>query len=56
MQERDQPSAAALRDELSAVSERYVAVEVDGDTVVFDTTDPDAWVLSDGAVDPESVR
>jgi len=56
MQERDQPSAAALRRECSAVSERFVAVEVDEETVVFDTTDPDGWVLSDCAVDREDMR
>jgi hypothetical protein len=56
MQERDLPSAAALRRECSAVSERFVAVEVDEETVVFDTTDPDGWVLSNCAVDREDMR
>ena len=56
MQERDTPSAAELRDECSAVSERFVAVEVDEETVVFDATDPDGWVLSDSAVDREDMH
>ncbi|WP_436928064.1 hypothetical protein [Halosimplex amylolyticum] len=56
MQNSDPPSAAALREELSAVSERFVAVEIDGETVVFDTTEPDSWILTDNAVDPETMR
>lgn len=56
MQNSDRPSAAELREELSAVSERFVAVDIDGQTVVFDTTEPDGWIISDSAVDPEMMR
>ncbi|WP_459192607.1 DUF7331 family protein [Halosimplex sp. J119] len=56
MQDSDSPSAAALREQISAVSERFIAVEVDGETVVFDTTEPDSWILTDNAVDPERMR
>jgi len=56
MQDSEPPSAAELRQELSPVSERYVAVRVDGETVLFDTSQPDGWIISDSAVDPESMR
>ncbi|MFC7139505.1 hypothetical protein ACFQMA_06590 [Halosimplex aquaticum] len=56
MQNSDRPSAAELREELSAVSERFVAVDVDGQTVLFDTSEPDSWIVSDNAVDPETMR
>ncbi|MFB6140365.1 MAG: hypothetical protein ABEJ26_08015 [Halosimplex sp.] len=56
MQDSDSPSAAELREQVPAVSERYVAVDCDGDTVLFDTDEPDGWLLSDGAVDRESMR
>jgi hypothetical protein len=56
MQNTDPPSAEALREQVSAVSERYVAVECDEETVLFDTTEPDGWIVSDAAVDRETMR
>jgi hypothetical protein len=56
MQNTDPPSAEALRERVSAVSERYVAVDCDDETVVFDTGEPDGWIVSDSAVDRESMR
>lgn len=56
MQNSEPPSAAELREEFSAVSERYIAVEFDGETALFDTSEPDGWIISDSAVDPESMH
>jgi|GEM_PF-1509178 len=56
MQNTDTPSAEALREQVSAVSERYVAVDCDGETVVFDASEPDGWIVSDAALDREAMR
>ncbi|WP_168216220.1 DUF7331 family protein [Halorussus halobius] len=44
------------RDRADARTDRYVDYEVgDGETVVFDTRNPDAWLRSDAAVAVEDL-
>jgi len=56
MTHQDTLSPAALRAQLSPVSERYAAVALGSAVVVFDRDDTDRWICSDTTVDCGEMR
>ena len=56
MDHRETLSPAALRAEVSPVSERYAAVALGSAVIVFDRDDSDRWICSDATVDRGEMR
>jgi len=56
MDHQDTLSPAALRAELSPVSERFAAVALGSAVIVFDRDDTDRWICSDTTVDRGEMR